>query len=392
MCVAAVFRRRFLEGCPSGLRGWFAKPLYGFKTVPRVRIPPLPIFFRLRRFSECYFCHLAATQTWKEGGNEGSWGNSFRREEAVGLVIPMIAKPLYGVNPYRGFRRAGHSSLVLIGILLSRPPFVAAEPYQSRFFPPAHELFLPLQADPTELRFSFQVGAPLNQRGIAHIAIGDYMGLYRRALPLPRSPAPPHVGGAVITRFRADSSHRLEAVDYYGNVPLDIAVGPVSGRFMFDHVSSHLGDDYLREKNIRGSDNSWEALRGILSVHPWKAFRFYGGLSKAVRTKPAWRGRHALQGGMEVFFNNSDIVHWHPYWATDFQSWERSAWNPTWTSQIGIKTGAPYSLGRGISYFIQSMSGPRMAGQFFSGKETIWSVGLRFQLSQAPEAPAVPAR
>lgn len=33
-----------LESCPSGRRGRFAKPLYGIKPVPRVRIPHSPFF------------------------------------------------------------------------------------------------------------------------------------------------------------------------------------------------------------------------------------------------------------------------------------------------------------------------------------------------------------
>ena len=59
--------------------------------------------------------------------------------------------------------------------------FCRASDYQTQGFPPAHELFPPLQADPTELHFSFQLGAPVSQRGIAKVDVGDYLGIYRWA-------------------------------------------------------------------------------------------------------------------------------------------------------------------------------------------------------------------
>ena len=105
---------------------------------------------------------------------------------------------------------------------------------------------------------------------------------------------------------------------------------------------------------------------------------------------PTGTGASAVQGGTEIFFNNSDRAHWHPYWANDVQSWARSNWNATWTSQIGIRTGAQASQGRGISYFIQMMTGPRYEGQFFDQHETVWGAGLKFQLSQALLFPAAP--
>jgi hypothetical protein len=284
----------------------------------------------------------------------------------------------------------------LIALTSSGIAAASADEYQTFGFPPAHELFPPLLADPTELRFAFQMGGRVSHRSVARVNVGDYLGLYRVALSGRRAAAQLNVGGAVMSRFDATPSHALQVIDYYGNVPLDLAWGSQAMRLMFYHVSSHLGDDYLRERGTQSVDTSWEALRGIYSIHPWQAFRFYGGYSHAVHTKPAWAGRDAVQGGMEIYFNNSEHVLWHPYWATDIQSWARSHWNPLYTTEIGIKTGAQYSRGRGISYFFQFMSGPRPEGQFFTQHETIWTLGLKFQLSQAqvvppPVAPAAVA-
>jgi hypothetical protein len=77
------------DGLLNRCRG--VNPYRGFESLP------------FRVFPNVIFCHLAATEGWKDEGSERNWWDCFRREEAVGLVICTIAKPLYGVNPYRGF-------------------------------------------------------------------------------------------------------------------------------------------------------------------------------------------------------------------------------------------------------------------------------------------------
>ncbi|MFA5976264.1 MAG: DUF1207 domain-containing protein [Elusimicrobiota bacterium] len=268
---------------------------------------------------------------------------------------------------------------VLLALVLTIPCFSAAG-YETQSFPTAHELFSPLQADPAEPHFGFQLGFPVSHTAIARIDIGDYLGLYRWALD-DVGVLQLNVGGAINTRFDATSSHNLQVVDFYGNVPLDLRIKWFSLRSMFYHDSSHLGDDYLRENNLVGQSNSWEAWRETLSVQVYKALRFYGGYQQAIHTKPNWSGRKAIQGGSELYFNTSEKSFWHSYWANDVQAWERSNWDVTWISQIGFKTGDAFSKGRGISYFVQFKMGPRYEGQFYQNKETIWGAGLKFVLS-----------
>jgi hypothetical protein len=291
-----------------------------------------------------------------------------------GLSI-LIYLPSFIVHLCRKIWVGGLMALVLIAALKSS---VAA--YQTQSFPDAHELFAPLQADPSELQFGFQFGFPVAHTAIAQVDAGDYLGIYRWALGNVGA-MQLNVGGAVNSRFDATPSHNLQVIDYYGNVPLDLKIGPFAARSMFYHDSSHLGDDYLRVNNIQDANNSWNALREILSVQALKALRLYGGYTWSVGSKPEWSGRQAVQGGMEVYFNTSEHGFWHPYWANDLQSWQRSNWDATWVSQLGFKTGDLFSKGRGISYFIQYKNGPRTEGQFYQSKESIWGVGLKFVLS-----------
>jgi len=283
----------------------------------------------------------------------------------------------------------------MVGLLARPAPSVAD--YESQAFPPAHELFAPLQADPSELRFGFQFGFPVSHRGVALIDAGDYLGIYRWALGRVGA-VQLDVGGAINSRFDATPSHNLQVIDYYGNVPIDVRIGRFSARSLFYHDSSHLGDDYLRERGIEDQNNSWNALREIVSVQAAKAVRLYGGCTWALASKPAWSGRQAVQGGAEIYFNPSEHSFFHPYWANDVQSWQRSRWNAAWVSQLGFKTGDEFSRGRGVSYFVQFETGPRYEGQFFQNRETIWGVGLKFVLSdhlvspaELPTPPASPA-
>ena len=98
--------------------------------------------------------------------------------------------------------------------------------------------------------------------------------------------------------------------------------------------------------------------------------RIYGGYQQAIHTKPNWQGRRSAQAGFEMYFNTSEHAFWHPYWANDMQSWQRSDSVPTFTSQLGFKTGDKFSRGRGISYFVEFEGGPRYEGQFYNTKET----------------------
>ena len=274
--------------------------------------------------------------------------------------------------------RVGSLIVIVLSLFLGFNSSIAA--YQTQSFPAAHELFPPLQADPTEPNFAFQFGFPVSHLAIARINAGDYLGVYRWALGNAGA-LQLNVGGAINTRFDATTEHNLQVIDFYGNVPLDLRLGWFSLRSMFYHDSSHLGDDYLRENHLVDQNNSWEAWREIVSIQACKALRIYGGYQQATHTKPDWSGRKAYQGGTEIYFNTSEKSFWHPYWANDLQAWERSNNNVTWVSQLGFKTGDSFSKGRGITYFVQFKSGPRYEGQFYQQKETIWGAGLKFVLS-----------
>src|SRR5437667_2253575 len=95
----------------------------------------------------------------------------------------------------------------------------AESPFQA--FPPAHEIFTPLKADPTEAHFAVQYGAPVSHRAVASANIGDYLGIVRLNLPRQGDLIQLSIGGMIVSRFDATPTHNLEVIDYYGIVPID---------------------------------------------------------------------------------------------------------------------------------------------------------------------------
>jgi len=251
--------------------------------------------------------------------------------------------------------------------------------------PSSDGLFAPLLGDPRELQFAMRVAFPEHEGAVAEVAIGHYYGIYRWALPGDIGYAQLDIGGGIFPRFLATESHDLQAIDFYGNLPLDVRIGNWSGRFMFYHDSSHLGDDYIRDHNL-GNDsttaqNSWDSLRSILSYDACRALRLYGGYTYNLAAYPAQQEQGSYQAGAEIYSGTFAQGSARAYWATDVQWWERTNHQPQYNSQFGIKTGKDGPVGRGISYFLEFTSGPEYYGQFSMYSETRLGFGVKFDIS-----------
>lgn len=255
-------------------------------------------------------------------------------------------------------------------------------PQDVGFLPGAHDLFPSLMADPRELQFAARAVLPVDHKLLGEAAMGDYLGLYRWALPFPGQYLQVSVGGGAFGLFDlASTTNDMQVVDFYANLPVDWRKGKWSVRFMPYHTSSHLGDDYLKATDQTTVKHSWDNLLGLVAYEPWNRLRLYGGYTYVMRTLPEGLQRNALQAGFE----------WHSawwahgrlrgYWANDFQSWQRTQWNPQYNSQWGIKLNRSAGDPRGISVFVEFGTGHQPQGQFYLNKETHWVLGLKFGLT-----------
>lgn len=246
--------------------------------------------------------------------------------------------------------------------------------------PHADGLFFPLRADPRELHFALRTAKPKEGKLAAEVAIGHYYGIYRWALPGDVGYAQVNVGGGIFTRFNFQNDTDLQVIDFHANIPVDIRVKKWSGRCLWHHVSSHLGDDYIRATGQNSKRNSWNSVRSILSYDASASLRLYGGYTNHFLVLPQEHKRHAFQTGIEVFSKLFSGGHSQIYWANDLQCWERTRYKPMFNSQIGIKRGREPKTGRGLSYFLEFTTGPQYHGQFFQREETRVGVGAKFDI------------
>src|SRR3989339_18651 len=247
--------------------------------------------------------------------------------------------------------------------------------------PHPDELFVPLRGDPRELHFALRLAFPRNDGTIAEVAVGHYYGIYRWRLPKDIGTMQINIGGGIFPRFYFSDTKDLKVIDFYGNVPFDIRIGKWSGRFMFYHVSSHLGDDYIRTNGQMPNSNSWNSLRSLLSYDVGYSLRLYSGYTYHLLVFPPEQKKEAFQTGFEIIskvFRNGDT---QVYWANDFQWWGRTQWKLMFNSQIGIKTGRKPKIGRGISYFLEFTTGPEYYGRFFNSEETRLGLGAKFEIN-----------
>jgi hypothetical protein len=271
--------------------------------------------------------------------------------------------------------------LLLVPVQFATPLF-AADDSGTGFLPAAHELFRPLLADPRELQYALRYSVPVSQKAVGKAAMGDYLGIYRWKLPWEAAYLQFSIGGGVFGRFDlAGTSNNFESVDFYANVPFDLRFGKWSVRLMPYHTSSHLGDDLLKDTGQTTTKHSWDNMRSLLSydLNSWS--RLYGGYTYAFQTHPGGLGRQSWQAGLETYSGWWCQQHAQTYWANDFQSWQRIQWNPIFNSQLGIKWVRTPQNNRGISTFIEFSAGHQPEGQFYLQRETVWTLGLKFDLS-----------
>ena len=247
--------------------------------------------------------------------------------------------------------------------------------------PPKNKIFAPLLADPRELHFALRLAFPQKDNSTAEVAIGQYYGIYSWALPNAIGTMQLNIGGGIFPRFNFSNNKDLQVIDFYGNIPFDIRVGKLSGRFMFYHVSSHYGDDYIRTSGQIADRNSLNSLRSLLSYDVAPALRLYGGYTYNLLVYPDEQKKQAFQSGFEITSNIFDNSEAQAYWANDLQLWERTDYKPMFNSQIGIKVGRKSENIRGISYFIEYTTGPEYYGQFFQREETRIGLGAKFDIN-----------
>ncbi len=254
-------------------------------------------------------------------------------------------------------------------------------PLITEMAPVPDELFAPLRGDPRELHFALRYIFLHSDITAAEVAIGHYYGIYRWALPNKMGAVQLDIGGGIFPHFNFSKNKDLQVIDFYANVPLDIRMNKWSGRLMLFHVSSHLGDDYIRTSGQIADSNSWNSIKTLLSYDVNQAMRLYSGYIYHLQAHPPEQKLRAYQSGFEINFNIFGSNQAKAYWANDLQWWERTDFKPQINSQFGIKRSKTSKQMRAIYYFLEYSSGPEYFGQFYNRLESRMTIGINFDIN-----------
>jgi hypothetical protein len=270
---------------------------------------------------------------------------------------------------------------VLLGLTLAG--FALGEDLSAHagLFANAKEVFPPLLADPREIQLALRLVTPVSGQNHGEIAVGDYFGLYRWVLPWNESYLQWSVAGGVFSRFDLVAEEKDNEVnDFSANMPVDLRIGKFSARVMPYHLSSHLGDDYIKRTGVVPSKYTFDSFKTLLAYDPWTSVRVYSGFNYIIRNETSAKGRVALQAGTEWKSRWWGHGHAQLYWANDFQSWQRIGWNPTLNTQLGVRIANHPDDKEAVAIFTEYGTGHMAYGQFYQREESHWVLGVRFEV------------
>ncbi|MDH3207898.1 MAG: DUF1207 domain-containing protein [Gemmatimonadota bacterium] len=255
---------------------------------------------------------------------------------------------------------------------------------------PQGQIFCPLAADPkaersfvSYLRGDFATIAdrpPDVASNIAAVGFGDSFALFRWAARRHGNGVQFDVAGAVFSQFNLDRpSFDLINADYLVGLPVTARFSGFSIRVRPYHQSSHLGDEFLLNRQPERINLSFESLEVILSQEIGLV-RIYGGGESFFRKEPDDLARRLVHAGAElrpVLFGAGRALA-----AVDYKLVDDGSWSYAWNVRAGIELARVPSPGhppRVVSIVADYYNGTAPYGQFY--RDDIRYVGVGINLS-----------
>ncbi|MFA5160693.1 MAG: DUF1207 domain-containing protein [Elusimicrobiales bacterium] len=241
---------------------------------------------------------------------------------------------------------------------------------------PPGRIFQPLEADPTYPAFSARYSAAAREGWRAQANMGGEFAIAGLETENGSSPRL-GIAGGVAARFDVSRvTNDFEIADFTLAFPLDWRAGPVALRAMYWHTSSHIGDDYIISNALSPSQLSkhvTDDLRLLASVNPARFLRIYGGGGWALNQIPHVQKRWRAQFGAEARTQGKNSL----FAAFDLQSLQSNGWNPSFNARAGARRAGKDTA---VSAFCEFSSGRLPYLGFSTLSQTIWSLGLGFEL------------
>lgn len=244
------------------------------------------------------------------------------------------------------------------------------------FMPECPVLFKPLLADPRQIWYS--VGWRFNDevlvRNVIDVSFADTFPIYRwwnlffcgDALQI-------ELEGSLWAVFDPlNYSSPLVNADYYGGVPITYALGPLSLRLRFYHISSHIGDEFLLSHPYFVRLNpSAEYIDLIASYQITPTLRIYAGYGNIIQSDESYHFKpNYFDWGAEAYFQCLQFYSAHnclsgqPYFAMHFRARQDNDYKEDGTYVLGYEFSKHSGLCRKWRIFMQYHQGFSCEGQF----------------------------
>jgi len=256
---------------------------------------------------------------------------------------------------------------------------------------PKDQIFCPLIADPKEVRSfvtllsgTFPSLRDPSGKGvsIASVGLGDSFGLVRQGGPAAGEGVQLDVVGSIFAQFNlGTSSNDLINADYVIGVPLTVRRSGFSVRARLYHQSSHLGDEYLlNREDVERENLSFESMELLMSQEI-RAIRAYAGAERIFRREPSTLSNKLFHAGLELHTGRTRRI--QLVGGVDLKTTEFHDWAPAVSGRVGLEFGRPGPgghPGRLITLMLELYDGPSPYGQFFRDDISYVGIGLHFGL------------
>jgi hypothetical protein len=298
-------------------------------------------------------------------------------------LVPMILVSLLVVLAHSGEAQTADAPRCGTGVH-------EAEATATVFFP-QDQIFCPLIADPKEVR-SFvtllsgtfpSLRDPSGQGVlIASVGLGDSFGLVRQGGPAAGEGLQLDVVGSIFAQFNlGTSSNDLINADYVIGVPLTVRRSGFSVRARLYHQSSHLGDEYLlNREDVERENLSFESMELLMSQEI-RAIRAYAGAERIFRREPSTLSDKLFHAGLELHTGRTRRI--QLVGGVDLKTTQFHDWAPAVSGRVGLEFGRPGPgghPGRLITLMLELYEGPSPYGQFFRDAISYVGIGLHFGL------------
>lgn len=173
------------------------------------------------------------------------------------------------------------------------------------------------------------------------------------------------VAGGAFSRFDLESSQNdFIEIHYRIGLRLLARLGALEARAELFHVSSHLGDEFLRRTGRDPISTSREGLELLVAGRPLDGLRIYGGPGVVLRSSRGF-DPGSLRAGIEW----EPATRWgafRPYLAIESFAWQELGWEPA----AAVEAGLGFGGGR-YRVALTAGAGPSRAEQFFREQETL---------------------